>query len=714
MRSICVIILLIASINTALAVKAYPRPVIVRQPDGSTLTLIIRGDEHFRYTMTADGRTVAKGKDGFFYYASYSPSGIEMSKTKASSSISLSSTSLNSIGRTEENMRAAASAFRSKSLSRLSAAGGIMTLSPAASKTVRVLVIPVEFSDLKFSVPSPKDHFFSMLNTPGYSERGGTGSAKDYFEDNMPGWTFTFDVTDPVTLSQSYTYYGTNDISTPSVITYDANLNRMVSEACKSVDPSVNFKDYDNDGDGQADFIFFYFAGYNEAESGDDNTIWPQVNNISSEGITCDGTRIGMFACASELAGSDLGESSSTLTSGIGTFCHEFGHFLGLVDLYDTDYGSGGMSQCLWGRLSVMDEGNFNNSGRTPPNFCAIDRELAGSANYINVRTGSTVSLSPIGSSGDIIRIPTSNNGEYFLIENRDNSGWDAYIDGYGMAVYHVDKSSNIADGISAATRWTTNLVNASASHECADMIEAYSKAEHISQIFFPGQAGITELSASGDPAFIAWDGTPAGVKLANISVNSGTVTFDLVEDSSEVLLTPVGLEVEAYQNRAVATWKAGRYGTYRWGIIWGETSFGKKPFRDTAVATRYTFEHLTPRTEYFCLMYHIGERGNGDTVAVRFSTMPLTSPYPYIYSKRINYFTNDTIDLVVNNIAENVNSTIWYINGTRALSDRYVFRQPGEYTVKAVIEYASDKSTETVIKTITVTDAIIKDPDDE
>ena len=93
---------------------------------------------------------------------------------------------------------------------------------------------------------------------------------------------------------------------------------------------------------------------------------------------------------------------------------------------------------------------------------------------------------------------------------------------------------------------------------------------------------------------------------------------------------------------------------------------------------------------------------------------MPLTSPYPYIYSKRINYFTNDTIDLVVNNIAENVNSTIWYINGTRALSDRYVFRQPGEYTVKAVIEYASDKSTETVIKTITVTDAIIKDPDDE
>ena len=144
MRSICVIILLIASINTALAVKAYPLPVIVRQPDGSTLTLIIRGDEHFRYTMTADGRTVAKGKDGFFYYASYSPSGIEMSKTKASSSISLSSTSLNSIGRTEENMRATASAFRSKSLSRLSAAGGIRTLSPAASKTVRVLVIPVE------------------------------------------------------------------------------------------------------------------------------------------------------------------------------------------------------------------------------------------------------------------------------------------------------------------------------------------------------------------------------------------------------------------------------------------------------------------------------------------------------------------------------------------------------------------------------------------
>ena len=444
MRSLGFIFLFLAATYSAMAVKAYPDPITVRQPDGSSLTLIIRGDEHFHYAITLDGKTVAKGKDGYFYYAEYSPSGVTISKTRAVSVPFISRTSVDAALGNMPDMTATASVFRDRNIRRLGAAGGIRTLAANSPSTIKALVIPVEFSDLKFTASSPAEHFDHMMNSPGYSEYGGTGSAKDYFEANIPGKQFEFTVTQPVTLKNGYGYYGENDLSTPSVITYDIRLNEMVREACGSVDASVDFSEFDNDGDGFADFIFIYFAGYNEAESGDDNEIWPQIHSIASEGVSFDGTGIGTFACASELSGSNLGENGNTVYSGIGTFCHEFSHYLGLVDLYDTDYGNNGRSKCLWGKLSVMDEGNFNNSGRTPPYFCAIDRRLAGSAVTREIKAGDTVTLKPIR-SGDIIRVPTDNSGEYFLIENRDNSSWDAYIEGSGMVIYHIDSSSNIA-----------------------------------------------------------------------------------------------------------------------------------------------------------------------------------------------------------------------------------------------------------------------------
>ena len=343
----------------------------------------------------------------------------------------------------------------------------------------------------------------------------------------------------------------------------------------------------------------------------------------------------------------------------------------------------------------------------------AIDRELAGSADYTNLTIGTTMSLEPIQANGRIIRVPTSNSGEYYLIENRIQTGWDAYIEGSGMIVYHVDRSQNIVDGITAAVRWTSNLINACASHECADLVEAFPNAGHISQVFFPGQAGITEFSAAGDPAFIAWDGTPTGFRLANIMHNGDNLTFDILEDVSEILLSPLSCHIRAYQNKAVLEWSPGRPGDYTWGIIWGEAIADAPVFQDTALISRFTFYKLQPKTDYYCSVYHIGRHSNGDTVSVMFSTQALTSPYPYIMLKR-HYEAGDTLEMVVNNITEECRSVIWYVNGWRAISDRYVFRETGEYEIKAILEYASDGSKEYLVRRLTVTDAFIKDEEEE
>ena len=696
MRPICLIFLLMVSVQTALAVRAWPYPVTVRQPDGSTVTILLHGDEYFHYATTTDGRTVSKGRDGFFYYTSYSTAGVEVSDRRVAAA-SILPFSLTADDAAVDKLTARH--FREQNRRRLGMAGEIPV--KASGSTARALIIPVEFSDVHFSVTDPRTHFDNMMNTPGYSENGGTGSVKDYFMANMPDKEFIFDVCSPVRLDHPYSYYGENDVSTPSVIRYDIRIKDMVKDACTLASNEIDFSEYDMDSDGIIDYVFIYFAGYNEAESGDDNAIWPQTYNLISYGLRFDGLNLGLFACTSELSGSDLG--GDVIPSGIGTFCHEFAHFLGLVDLYDTDHGSGGMGKCLWGSLSLMDTGNYNNFGRTPPYFCAIDRELAGTALYMSVSEGMTVSLEPSSIQGTTIRIPTSTNGEYYLVENRQQTGWDSYIGGSGMLIYHIDKSENIVDGITASMRWKTNLINAYAEHECADLVEASPKAEHISQVFFPGQAEITGFSAAGTPAFIEWDGTPLGIQFSNIAMTSDAVTFDIMEDNTEILLRPTELHITAYQNKALAEWDCGRPGTYKWGLIWGDVNEPEKAVKDTAMTNRYTFENLSPKTGYFCLLYHIGEHNHGDTAAVRFSTSALTSPYPYITLDRRVYRAGDTVNLVINNLTEDISSCLWYINGTRAITDRYILRSAGEYEITAVIRYSSDGSQETIRRLLTV-----------
>ena len=655
MRSFCIIFLLLLSFQTAMAVRAYPYPIQVRQPDGSTMTILLHGDEFYHYATTVDGRYVRKGPDGFFR-----TSGADMPGAVAMSML------------------------REKNIGRLQASGGIPVLSTVVTGQIKALVIPVEFPDVKFSVPDPQ----------------------------APEKDFVFDVTAPVTLSRSYVYYGENDLSTPSVIKYDVRISEMVEEACSLVNNSVNFAQYDNDKDGNVDYIFLYFAGYNEAESGDENAIWPQTYNISSSGIRLDGVRLGLFACSSELAGSDLGMEA--IPSGIGTFCHEFSHFLGLKDLYDTDHGSGGISNCLWGTLSIMDAGNYNNYGRTPPYYCAIDRELAGTAEYMEIKTGMTVSLETVNLNGTVIRIPTVTPGEYYLIENRQESGWDSYIGGSGMVIYHIDRSDNIVDGITASSRWKTGLINNYAQHECADLVEAMPDAGNIQQVFFPGQADIKEFSAAGAPAFIAWNGTPVGIRLTNISQNSGTVTFDILEDNTEILLSPLNCHIKAFQNKAIAEWDSGRPGTYSWSIIWKRTDIQSMAARDTSYVSRYTFNDLEPKAEYRCMIYHIGEHNNGDTVSLHFSTSALTSPYPYIVLDKRSYSPGDTLELALNNLTENLVSCTWSINGNRIMSDRYIFRTAGTYEIQAVIVYASDGSSETIIRTLNVKEACLPENDED
>ena len=305
------------------------------------------------------------------------------------------------------------------------------------------LVVLVEYKDVKFTHNDPYSYFNRMLNEDGFSDYGGTGCAAEYFRecsDNQ--FRPKFDVYGPITLSQNMSYYGGNDYSGN-----DKNPQKMAIEACQQLDATVDFSEYDRDGDGFIDNVFIFYAGRGEASGGSSNTVWPHSWNVTAAEYTSyifDGVQLDRYACSNEWEGSR--------PDGVGTFIHEFSHVMGLPDLYATSY----TSAFTPGGWSVLDHGSYNNGGCTPPLYSAYERYSLGWITPQVLDGPASVRLNSIGSNQACI-IPTGDENEFFLIENRQKTSWDKYIPGHGMLVWHVDYDAYV---------WRQNTVNNNADHQ--------------------------------------------------------------------------------------------------------------------------------------------------------------------------------------------------------------------------------------------------------
>ena len=371
-KSVLFPVMLLFCTFRAAAVPAYPYPVTITQPDGTQLTVVMKGDEYHHYHTTADGYLIVKNETGVFNYARRDARGILTdTRVKATNEgvRSASERAFISNLSTNTNLKDISGQMRANRIKQKAASVAPPARFPI-SGSPRSLVILVNFSDLAYVTANPTDAFTAMLNEEGYDANGGTGSARDYFRDNSMG-TFSprFDVVGPYKLPQTLKYYGENDADD-----YDMNPVQMIVDACAKADSAgVDFTIYDTDGDGLVDNVFVYYAGYNEAEWGGDDTVWPHRWDIqpgynyngTEASLTFDGKRVKDYACSSELKG-----KTGTSMAGIGTFTHEFGHVLGLADMYATD-GAEHQTLSYW---NIMDSGAYLNSGITPPAYNAFER----------------------------------------------------------------------------------------------------------------------------------------------------------------------------------------------------------------------------------------------------------------------------------------------------------------------------------------------------
>lgn len=579
-------------------VKSY------EQADGSVVAVTLRGDERSHCYLTTDGYPLIEDGNGNLCYATVGDDGRAVSTGIKASDLRVRSAAEKAMLRTVDRdlttagllkMRAEASPIITRGEKALRAArkvnqstgiGLYDDIFPHAG-TVHSLVVIVEYQDVKFKVEDPADFFTRMLNEKGFSDYGATGSARDYFTDaSLNQFRPTFDVYGPVVLPEKCAYYGENDL-----YGNDAAPEYMVKHACELLDDKINFADYDLDNDGKVDNIFVIYAGQGEASEGASYTVWPHQWDLSKGGITLklDGKIIDHYACTNEW--------EDKRPDGIGTFVHEFSHVMGLPDLYSTDYGPAASKTP--GEWSVLDYGPYNNDGRTPPTYSIFERNAMGWIDPIVLDGEAHVELGHIMTTNNGAIKLTDSKSEFFLFENRQQAGWDEFIPGHGMLVWHIDYKANV---------WASAGVNDAASHQYVDIEEANGKANNdnwttMQGYAFPGTSKNTSFTDDTTPSMLTWNGTRLNTPITNIKEEDGIISFDVcggVYDLTAPIVTVADVTPDGF--------------TLAWEKVDGATQYEINVFADAQLANCVVkttssnnsckIKGLNPETAYYVTVY--------------------------------------------------------------------------------------------------------------
>ena len=529
-------------IQNASAIGAYPKPILMKQPDGTTLLVRIQGDENFHFVTTSDGYLVKKDKNGYFCYIDYD------FKTGRKTLTGQRAHNIDERGAAEltllKQIKAAqavnADILAKKTIERkmpsITLDKKIIAPKKVLGKNAEVkesqyLVILVNFADSTFR--HKNEDFDKWLNEKGYSENGGTGSVKDYYRDNSMGQFIpNFKVVGPYTLAHPTKYYGEN---TSESSASDARPREMVKEACllaKQDHPELDFSQFDNDNNGVMDNCYIIYAGYSEASTANDDDIWPHSWNMGDEAFSIDGIKINEYSCSAELVGMP-GNPIKPSMDGIGTFTHEFGHVLGLKDQYDTDSYTNGKGLDP-GDYSLYASGSYNNNSHTPPCLMAFERMQMGwmkeGTDIMELKKPEDVELESIAENKArfINAQPDRTAGtgmEWFIVENRQKKGWDKYIPAHGMLITHYDYTKEMQDEY-----WSVNGPNNNAKHRCMYIVPAdgIDDANSRNADTFPGSTANTSFTDDTQPNSLNWANERLNVPITNITEDNGLIRFQV------------------------------------------------------------------------------------------------------------------------------------------------------------------------------------------
>lgn len=594
------VMLMLLATTTAFAIPARQVFRTITLPDGSTVNVMPAGDEFCHYFITEDGTAIDFDASGTLHRLSADSLVVRHQAARMRREAQVAGTI----------MKAPAKASSAPQYGM-----GLFTTNYPRKGDVRSLVLLVEYQDVRFRVPDPHTFFDDMLNKEGFSEYNATGSARDYFlEQSFGEFRPHFDVYGPVTLPNNMSYYGENRYGN------DLRPEQMVLHAAEMLQDEIDFSQYDFDNNGQVDNIYVIYAGLGENSGGHSTSVWPHSYQIPN-GPVYNGKTIYAYACSNEI--------TDGKPEGIGTFCHEYSHVLGLPDLY----GTVSTLSCTPKTWSIMDYGSYNNDSRTPPNYGIYERNALGWMEPVIAEGPESVELDAIHKSNRGYLIQTSSSNEFFLIENRQQDGWDTYIPGHGMLLWHIDFNQ---------VKWDLNVVNNDRNHQYVDIVEAIGRTGDsnitLSGYPFPGTTGKTSVTAETSPALVDWSGRKIDMPITEIAETDGIITFNLLGGAIDVPTPEAPLLTAGEKGDVTATWEAVEGATHYLATFYTIENDGTAvpvgEYSDFNVGdtTEYTFTGLRSSTEYHCTIRacigrNISEASDAATVTTPLIDFIYTAP---------------------------------------------------------------------------------------
>lgn len=477
--------ILISAVLSLCAAMTFAIPAkkswkVVSQSDGTTIKVSQAGDEHLHYYITEDNVPIYKAADNRYCYLTIESGKLHNTGVLAHESAARSAKELQVMNTIHD----LAPIARQMAAKKRSAAKRCVRPDRLPSKddisvfkgSKKALVILAAFSDKSFSKGDDAivKFYDEVLNQEGYSQNGAAGSVHDYFKDMSRGeFDLTFDIVGPVKVSKSATYYGG-----PSPIMGGTDhIGEFITEAIKKADEKcdIDWKKYDWDDDGEVEQVFVLYAGYGQATGGPTGTIWPNAwtldealqNSDGNGGFSIDGVFINQYACSNELY-----LDSGTVPMGLGVFCHEFSHCMGLPDMYDTNYGS----TPTMGDWDLLAGGSYNGPqgiGWCPAGWTSYERAYAGWLELTELKAGDIIkgmtSLEEADGKAYVI-YNDNHKDEYYLLENHKGMGWDKYTPENGLLIIHVDYDKDLFDN---------NIVNSKGEFTPAEGYDRYFTNDH-------------------------------------------------------------------------------------------------------------------------------------------------------------------------------------------------------------------------------------------
>ncbi len=528
------------------SMPAKHTPTVVSQPDGTTFSVVGFGDERYNYAETLDGYVVIRGSDEYWYYATLSPEGRFIPsafKVQGGSKVPQNQTMMSIPKHLTESQQVIAEkqqAFRAeKHIDENTPHKSIQGLKQPQNVAMHVLILCVQYSDLVATQTSVS--FQDMVNNDSW--KGGIGGMSKYYKDvSYNTVSIQADYKDWITAAQPSSYYAYSNAD------FWTHVQELVSQCVDAAEANgVDFSLYDNDLDGTVDGLFIVHSGKGAEEGSQTQYIWSHSGGLDpSYSRAYDGKTINTYIIMPEMYGSNHVD--------IGVFCHEYGHMLGLPDLYDTDGASNGSSQGV-GNWCLMAGGSWGGNGYTPErpsHMSAYCKELLGYTNPTVVASSQALSIPRAETNSFSYKIWMDNNksDEYMLVENRQQTGFDLNLPASGLLIYHVDK--NLTDIWPAS-----NEVNVTNTHLGVKVYEADGLEQMAGNTNrgdagdpYPGSTGNTSLTQTSTPNSRLWNTNSSGVEITSISASAATMT------ATAVLPTYYGYPLQFY--RTFSGWFTG------------------------------------------------------------------------------------------------------------------------------------------------------------